>query len=383
MKTIHLPASKSYAQRYIIGGLLSTGTVRLSGVAKGELSEDIEAAIGAVGALGAKISWIDTETIEITGTGGGLQGNTTVDVGESGFCARAFSVVGGLAGNSVEITGKGSLMKRNWGVEDVLKQMTFTQSGQLQGGEFTVDGSISSQVLSGLLMTLPLAVGDSTIRVRELKSKPYVDMTLKVLDDFGIAVENVDYQEFKINGGQKYGGGEFMIERDWSAASYFVAAGAIHNLELSFPGLNTQSLQSDKAILQAVDMIGRGRNAITFDATDCPDLVPTLVSLCSFLDGESTIYGIERLYHKESSRGVVLQGEWAKFGVEVRLEGDTRYVNGVGRGWWDVVIDPHGDHRIAMAAMVMGEGVEVADVGVVDKSFRGFFGEFSKLGLFF
>lgn len=371
--SIKAPTSKSYAQRAVAAALLAPGRSVLRNT---ELCSDTLAAIEVAGALGAEINRIDNSTYEIIG---GLAPRVdTINVGESGLSARMFTPIASLCVQPVTIAGQGSLLTRpmemmiepleTLGVKVVSRSghLPITVQGPIRGGETHVDGSAGSQFITGLLMALPLAEHGTTIHVSMPNSTPYIDMTLDVLQRFGIEIGHCEYEEFFVPGGQSYQPQDYTVEGDWSGASCLLVAGAIAG-EVTVRNLNPLSMQADVVLIEALSRAGaevettpdsvtvrhRPLNAFVFDATQCPDLFPALVALAANCEGVSSITGTRRLTHKESDRAEVLRAEYAKMGIEVDIsEENTMKVTG-GRVR-DAVVDSHGDHRIAMSVAVAG-----------------------------
>jgi 3-phosphoshikimate 1-carboxyvinyltransferase len=273
--------------------------------------------------------------------------------------------------------------------------LPLTVKGPLKGGKCEIDGSVSSQLLTGLLMALPVLPEDSEIKVRNLKSRPYIDMTLQILKDFGIVIHNDDYSLFRIPGNQKYKPHEYIVEGDWSGGAFLLVAGAI-NCELTVTGLQQSSRQSDIAIINALKEAGAKLTvdddiitistsklkSFSFDATHAPDLFPPLAALASYCEGVSTIKGVSRLKHKESNRADAISQEFGKIGIEVEIEGDIMRIKG-GQPTGGKV-ESHEDHRIAMAmavtAIKASGSVFIKDSQSVGKSYPGFFDDMRSLG---
>ncbi len=265
----------------------------------------------------------------------------------------------------------------------------------MKGGEATVDASMTSQFLSGLLMALPLCARDSRLAVTHLASAPYVRMTLQLVASFGVLIECDDRLEtFAIRGSQAYTPRAYVVEGDWSGASFPLVAGAIAG-SVTVTNLDASSLQADRAILGVLAdagarvETGSGRvsvgagplRAFRFDATSCPDLFPPLVALASACEGTSVIHGVERLFHKESDRARALCEEFAKLGIAIGVAGNVMEIRGGAvRG---ARVDSHNDHRIAMACAVAGlrASGEVAIDGeaCVAKSYPAFFSDIARL----
>jgi 3-phosphoshikimate 1-carboxyvinyltransferase len=240
-----------------------------------------------------------------------------------------------------------------------------------------------------------MAESDSIVKVNNLKSKPYIDMTTGILKDFGITVENEDYSIFRIKGQQKFISREYKVEGDWSGAAFLLVAGAI-NGDLKITGLNVNSFQSDKAILEALEMAGADlkisadcieitKSALKpfeLDATESPDLFPPAVALAAFCSGTSRIRGASRLVHKESNRAQALVEEFGKMDISIELKDDWMLVKG-GQPITSRVMS-HEDHRIAMAAAVAALGatgrISIKDSHCVAKSYPDFFDDLHMLG---
>ena len=405
MGEITPPCSKSYAQRALAAALLAEGRTTLRGI---ELCRDTRSAIATIEALGAKVELIDDNTLSITG---GLNPTTNkLNVGESGLAARLFTPIAALSDRAITIDGEGTLKHRpmammveplrQLGIEirDGGGRVPIEVRGPMQGGRVAVDGSISSQFITGLLLALPKAHNDTTIEVGGAVSTPYIDMTLETLERFGVEVmyNEGDYSQFYIEGGQSYNAVDYTIESDWSAAAILMVAAAIAG-EVTIHNISTLSRQADTAICRALERAGASliieSNAITvshrrleafeFDATQCPDLFPALTALAAAAEGVSTIYGIKRLRGKESDRGETLQEEYEKLGIEIELDYDNnamRIVGGMPRAH---AVDSHDDHRIAMSlaitALRIEEPIEIRNRECVAKSYPSFFEDIARL----
>ena len=399
------PCSKSYAQRALAAALLASGRTTLRGI---ELCNDTRSAIAAIEALGASVEIIDQNTLTIEG---GLAPRTDMlNVGESGLAARLFTPIASLADRPICINGEGTLRHRpmsmmveplmELGVEvrDGGGKLPIEVCGPMRGGRVVVDGSMSSQFITGLLIALPVAERDTTIEVRGAVSTPYLDMTLDTLKRFGIEVmyHEGDYSEFYIEGGQRYEAVDYTIECDWSSAAAIMVAAAIAG-EVTISNISTLSRQADTAICRALERAGasiiieqdsitvahRKLEAFTFDATQCPDLFPVLVALAAASEGVSTIYGIERLRGKESDRGEVLRGEYEKLGIDIELDYDENVMRVVGGEVHAAKVDSHDDHRIAMSlaitALRLDEEVVIKNRECVAKSYPSFFEDLESL----
>lgn len=402
--TLTAPSSKSYAQRAVAAALLSQGVTTLTHM---ELCRDTEAALQVAQDLGATLLTVDGNRYTI---GGGLapRGHK-LNIGESGLSTRLFTPIASLCSDPITLTGTGSILKRpidtmfgplrtlGVAVESSDVFLPITVHGPLQGGAVEVDGSLSSQFITGLLMALPLAAHDTCLRVEKLNSRPYIDMTLEVMQAFGVEVRHDNYQQFLIPANQRYTPTTYNIEGDWSGASCLLVAGATSG-EITLENLNRLSLQADAAIVDALTQVGaevistpnsitvrrRELRPFTFDATDCPDLFPALVALAAACDGVSTIRGTRRLTHKESDRATTLAHTFAALGIEIDINTpDTMLVRGgTPHG---ATVSSHNDHRIAMAAAVAAlratAPVTISEAEAVEKSYPTFWSELESIRL--
>ena len=400
--TVMAPPSKSLTQRAVVAGLMARGTSEIHNLS---FCNDSLAAIKMAENLGAVIKH-QQDRISVTPA---MQspGSVTLHCGESGLALRMFAPVAMHFRDHVTMTGEGSLERRPVNmITEALPQLgvrcvsdggflPLTLDGKIQAGRISIDGSAGSQFLTGLLMTLPVLDYDSEITVSNLKSKPYISLTLKVLEDFGISVTNEDFSRFRIAGKQSYRAQNYNIEGDWSGAAFLLVAGAIAG-EVTVGNLDPDSLQADRAILQALNDAGcnvtsdggglkamqSDLKAFTFDATDSPDLFPPLAALASNSRGTSRIRGVGRLSHKESDRAGAIRELLNYMKIKSWIEGDDMYIEGGTTA--SAVVSSHNDHRIAMMAAVMAiasEGkVTINDAEAVSKSFPGFYETLSQLG---
>lgn len=394
------PPSKSFTIRSFAAGLLNDGRTVLKNPA---ICEDTRAAFDIASALGAEIG-IEDKMVIIKG--GIKKSPKKLNCRESGLCLRLFAPIAALYDSEIELNGLGGLLKRPtpdiekilglFGAECISKNSLppLKINGPLMPGKIDFDGSFGSQLLTGLLFALPLLDGDSEINVTDLKSKPYIDMTLEVLKAFGIQIYREGYEKFIILGNQEYNSIKYIIEGDWSSAAFFLTAGAIAG-EIEVKGLMPDSKQGDKRILDALNLVGADitiekmsikvrkskLNGFEFDAADTPDLFPPLVVLALNCYGESRISGVRRLRHKESDRAAALQMEFNKLGANIMILDDTMIINGGRLSGADV--SSHNDHRIAMALAIASLGTEgplyIDDVSCAKKSYPAFFDEFNRL----
>jgi 3-phosphoshikimate 1-carboxyvinyltransferase len=398
---INAPTSKSMTQRAIAAALLADGQ---SIIHNPSYCDDSLAAMSIAVGLGARV---EPQVNQMKITGSSVLKESKLNCGESGLAIRMFSPIVALYPSEVTLVGANSLKKRPmFMIEEALTQLgvkctssggflPLTIQGPLTGGLIEIDGSVSSQLLTGLLMALPLASKDSVINVNNLKSKPYIDMTIQILKSFGISVENKDYKLFHIPGNQKYIPYDYTVEGDWSGGAFLLVAGAI-NGDLTVNGLRRDSLQSDMSVIHALEKAGARMTmsenkieiskselkAFDFNATESPDLFPPLVALASYCEGVSTIKGVSRLIFKESDRAKTLKEEFGKLNIRIEVNDDIMSVTGSRPK--SARVESHEDHRIAMALAVASLGatgkVSIRDSQCVAKSYPDFFTDLRQLG---
>lgn len=400
---LNAPTSKSYAQRAVAAALLAEGRSRLTNM---DLCNDTRAALEVIRELGATIS---NDGLTYMIDGGFAPTLSQLNIGESGLATRLFTPVAALSNRKITITGHGSILSRP--IEAMRKPLEelgvvvttnegflpLSVTGPIRGGEVRADGSLSSQFITGLLMALPMASEDTILIVSNLKSIPYIDMTIELLANFGIVIEHRDYEEFRIRGRQKYQAADYNIEGDWSGASCMAVAGAIAG-EVTIENLNPDSLQADRKIMEALTKAGaritQNATSITvahsplhgfeFDATHCPDLFPALVALAANCDSTTTLRGTNRLTHKESDRAATLAMEFAKMGVEVDIsKSDIMQISRGQSPTSPIEVSSHNDHRIAMAtavaALTIDQSVTVHGAEAVGKSYPDFWEQFARI----
>jgi 3-phosphoshikimate 1-carboxyvinyltransferase len=407
--TAQAPGSKSAAQRMVACALLAKGESVISDF---PWNNDCRSALLVIQALGAVVSVKGNELIIKGGFpqafhAGIRNPKTKIHCGESGLAARMFTPIAALTDKQILIEGEGTLLTRTFhDFEHILPALgvnfnsnegflPLVVQGPLNHGELTMDASVSSQFLTGLLMALPKASGESIITVKDLKSKPYIELTLQVLEMFGVKIKHRNLEKFHIKP-SLFVPQKLTVPGDWSGAAFLLVAGALCASDgLRVTNLSNTSAQADRAIISALQSAGvyleileneivvkaSEINAFEFDANDCPDLFPPLAALAAFANGVSTIYGIKRLVHKESNRAKALQQEFAKANVRIMLRDDEMkiYPASVTRA----VINSHNDHRIAMAAAILGlagDRVSIRNAEAVNKSYPEFFDVIAKLG---
>jgi len=393
--------SKSIMQRAVALSALSNGEVFISNP---DYSADSLASIGIAESMGATVTK-DEDYIIINPSN--KLNNSVWNVGESGLSARMFAPVAGLYKEDITIAGEGSILKRpmNTVVEALEKlglevehndyHLPLIIKGTISNHKLELDMSSGSQLLTGLLIALSKAGRDFNIRVKNLKSKPYIDLTMCVAKGFGAQISNNRYEEFFIKENREFTREKFNIEGDWSGVAFHLVGAAISGKAI-ITGINPKSKQADRAILDVLDQAGAyikiKHNKVTvekselssfeFDATDCPDLFPPVAVLAAYCDGVSKIKGISRLKHKESDRFITLKQEFGKLGVQITAEDDFMVVEG--RKPSGGTVFSHNDHRIAMAMATAGLGstgdIVIENAECVSKSYPDYYLDYEILG---
>lgn len=393
-------------------------------------SNDDKAAMGIIQTLGVSLE-INNEELIINNSSFPAHTNKsalTIDCGESGLSIRMFTPIAALSEIEITINGSGSLTTRPMDFfDEILPQLgvkiksnygklPMVIQGPMQPKNIEVDGSLSSQFLTGLLMAYSAAPPKFfpkgrtfehpdnsvvSIKVSNLKSRPYIDLTLDVMKKFGMKVpENKNYEEFSFikNSNNQLTNKQinYTVEGDWSGSAFLLVAGAIAG-PIKINGLDMNSTQADKAIMNAlakanvlvelaadnIFVFPGGLKGFDFDATDCPDLFPPLVALAAYCKGITKIKGVHRLTHKESNRTDALLQEFGKMGLKIELENDTMIIYGKAK-LKGAKVHSHHDHRIAMAcavAALKAEGeVEIEESQSVKKSYPDFYSDLQSLG---
>jgi 3-phosphoshikimate 1-carboxyvinyltransferase len=395
-------------QRACAAALLHHGETRITDPGR---SNDDKAALDVIAKLGATVE--DLGHSILVKSSGVNPLHEMIHCGESGLGIRMFTPIAALSEKPLTISGTGSLVSRPMGFfDEIFPQLNISiksQSGKLplhiqgplQPATIEVDGSLSSQFLTGLLMAYSASGASGvTIKVKDLKSKPYIDLTLSVLKSFDMKVPQVvNYESFIFDQAQHLqptGDFTYEVEGDWSGAAFLFVAGAIAG-EITIQGMKDDSVQADKKILEAIRDAGavlsyaNGNYTVApsklqsfdFDATECPDLFPPLVALAAYCNGITRIKGASRLTHKESNRALTLQDIFGKMGISIVLEEDLMLVHG-GTALHGADVSSHHDHRIAMAAAVAAlratGPVRISDAQAIDKSYPDFYQHLELLG---
>lgn len=399
---VKAPSSKSFSHRMLIAAALAGGVSEVSNIS---VSKDIDATVGAMNALGANIL-SDSSTYTVMGIKQPSE-KAVIDCCESGSTLRFIIPIAAALGCECEFHGKGKLPERpitpyiremsKYGVTITREEgvMPFTMSGKLKGGEYLLEGDISSQFITGLLFALPLCEENSVIRLTSrLESKPYADMTVSALNCFGIEIDETadenGYPVYIIKGGQKYKSADCMVEGDYSQAAFFYVANALGS-EIVVDNLNTASVQGDKKILEIIEKMGyNNTNAsdvklkpFEADVSDIPDLVPIMTVLGCFGNGTSRITGAKRLKIKESDRLVAIADALNAVGGKVTVFDDALEIAPIEK-FHAGTINGCNDHRIVMAAAIASTmsdgGFVITDAEAVTKSYPDFWKDFAALG---
>lgn len=378
-----VPPSKSAAHRALICSYLAGG-----GTVKPIInSNDMKATVGVINSL--------------------KNNESSVNCIESGSTMRFMIPVAATLGRTVTFNGEGSLLSRTVGeyinllpkhnVEvNCNGYLPMTISGKLNNGSFEVAGDVSSQYITGLLLALANLDGDSAvILTTELQSKPYVDMTVKVMKDYGVDVTETDFG-YLIHGGQTFKKIDYTVEGDWSQAAFFLVAGAI-NGDVEVCGLDMDSTQGDKAIIDVLKSFGADveitensiivrkseLKAVDVNAVNIPDLVPIIAVMASFAEGRTVISGAERLRYKESDRIESVVSNLKALGVDVEETDDGMIINGQ-CALKGAKLSGFNDHRILMAfsvaALAVNDEIEISDAESINKSYPSFFEDYNRLG---
>ena len=378
------PPSKSMAHRALICGALSCG----SEVKNVEYSNDILATLDCLEALGANVkkngNQISLGLLDLD-----VVSNAVLDCRESGSTLRFLIPLCMLSGKEVTLVGSERLFERNLTIyEEIAQQnnITFIKSkssltvcGKLESGDYKIAGNISSQFISGLLFALPLLKGDSTLEiVGEYESEPYVDLTIKALNDFGVEIIKSD-RVYKIAGGQTYLPKDMTVEGDYSNAAFLDGFNLLGG-NVDVKGLCEDSLQGDKIYKEMYSQLKEGQKQ--FDLSNCPDLAPVMFALSAVFGG-AHFTGTKRLKIKESDRATAMQQELKKFGIAVDVGDNFVTVRGGELEQPNELLCGHNDHRIVMALSLICTitGGSINDAEAISKSYPNFFDKIKTLGI--
>ena len=414
------PASKSDAHRLLICAALAHGISRIHRM---DVNDDIAATIRVLESLGARITLSQGEAVvrgigytdasyDTAALGGGLAGASSgaADCGESGSTLRFLLPVAAALGRPTRFTGRGRLPRRPMDIltrllsehgapcrRESAEELPLVVDGQLQAGEYRLPGDVSSQYVTGLLLALPLTGGESRIILTApLQSAGYVDMTIRTMAVFGVEIQRLA-DGYRIPAGCRYRPVHCTAEADWSAATFFLAAGAMGG-QISLAGLSPRSAQGDKAAATLFARFGAdirwagddlqvshtSLHGAEIDVSQVPDMAPALAVCAAFAEGESRLTGGARLRLKESDRLSTIAGGLNALGVHVRELPDGLIITGTGGRFTGGDIDGAGDHRIVMAfsvaaAYARGESC-ISCPEAVAKSYPAFYTDFTTLG---
>ena len=409
---VNVPGSKSLSNRALLLAALAEGETELTNLLD---SEDIEHMLNALTKLGINYRLSEDKTqCVVQGNGGAFNVAEPLELflGNAGTAMRPLCAA--LAASNVDtvLTGEPRMEERPIGdLVDALREadaeVTYLKNEgfpplqikgkTLNGGEMSVDGSVSSQFLTALLMAAPLFSGDVTIRIKgELVSKPYIDITLDTMAKFGVTVENDNYQTFTVSGDAKYiAPGKFMVEGDASSASYFLAAGAIKGGTVRVTGIGQNSIQGDirfADVLEAmgakvvwndeyVEVTGAPLKGVNMDMNHIPDAAMTIATTALFAEGPTTMTNIYNWRVKETDRLAAMATELQKLGAKVE-EGHDYIKVWPTDSLKHAEIDTYNDHRIAMCFSLVALSdtpVTINDPGCTRKTFPDYFTRFKTL----
>ncbi|MGS2945703.1 3-phosphoshikimate 1-carboxyvinyltransferase [Enterobacter hormaechei] len=409
--TINLPGSKSVSNRALLLAALANGTTVLSNLLD---SDDVRHMLNALKALGVQYALSDDRTrCEVTGNGGALHSAEALELflGNAGTAMRPLAAALCLGSNDIVLTGEPRMKERPIGhLVDALRQggaqIDYLEQenypplrlrGGFTGGNVEVDGSVSSQFLTALLMTAPLAPNDTVISIKgDLVSKPYIDITLHLMKTFGVEVENQSYQRFVVRGGQQYQSpGHYLVEGDASSASYFLAAGAIKGGTVKVTGIGRNSVQGDIRFADVLEKMGavvtwgddfisctHGElNAIDMDMNHIPDAAMTIATAALFAKGTTTLRNIYNWRVKETDRLFATATELRKVGAVVEEGEDYIRVTPPAKLQF-AEIGTYNDHRMAMCFSLVALSdtpVTILDPKCTAKTFPDYFEQLARI----
>ncbi len=403
--SLMIPASKSLSHRALICAGLAKGQSAISHLGN---SRDIQATMDCLKALGASFNQKDDVLLVEGCNPAALSSPVSLDAYESGSTLRFFIPIAASSSAPITFHGQPTLLSRPMGIYANIfleQNLPFEQSGEairfhgpLQGGLYTLNGNVSSQFISGLLMAGPLLSGLELAVLPPYQSRSYVDLTTSMMSRFGIQIEEPTSEAYRIEPGQTYQPANVFVESDWSQAAFFLVLGYL-NGTLHLEGLNPDSLQGDRVIYDLVRQAGAKvewqkdtlvvspdtRKPLTIDLADCPDLGPILCVMAAYTPGVTRIEHAARLRYKECDRISAMEDELRKWGVDISSDEDSITI--VGKSSYKkeqpVHIDSHNDHRIAMAMAVFGCCAEsssvIEDAQAINKSYPDFFEDLKKI----
>lgn len=409
--TVNLPGSKSVSNRALLLAALAKGTTRLTNLLD---SDDVKHMLNALTALGVNYTLSSNRTVcEVTGNAGPLHTSQPLSLflGNAGTAMRPLAAALCLGEHDIELTGEPRMKERPIGhLVDALRQGGATIEylenenypplrlrGGFTGGEVSVDGSVSSQFLTALLMTAPLAQHNTCITIKgDLVSKPYIDITLNLMRCFGVEVENQNYQRFLIKGQQQYQSpGDYLVEGDASSASYFLAAAAIKGGTVRVTGIGRQSVQGDIRFADVLEKMGASiewgddyiactagkLQAIDMDMNHIPDAAMTIATTALFAEGTTQLRNIYNWRVKETDRLSAMATELRKVGAEVEEGHDYIRITPPAT-LTHADIGTYNDHRMAMCFSLVALSdtpVTILDPGCTAKTFPDYFVQLAKI----
>lgn len=405
---ITIPPSKSMSHRAIICAALADGKSTITNVA---YSDDIKITIDGMRKLGAHIECFDDHVVVEGIKDFNHLEDTTIFCKESGSTLRFFIPIFSLCNQKIRFTGENRLLKRPQEIyEDIFTKqgISYLQDdekieigGSLKSGNYELAGNVSSQFISGLLFTLPLLEEDSTIHIKEpYESRSYVDLTLEMLNRYGIEATYTDANTLLIKGNQKYTPCDYKIEGDYSQFGFFGVLASINN-DLDIVGVSHDSKQGDKQIIQIlkdfgvqIEFINDGYRILkseltpaTIDMKNCPDLGPILNVLMMFTEGKSKMINAERLRYKESDRILAMERELRSCGVEIHTSESEITIHGKKKHEYEChhELSGHKDHRIVMSLCIMATlfdmPIIIKDAEYISKSYPRFYDDLKQVGI--
>jgi len=412
---VQAPSSKSMGHREIICAGLACGTSIIDNIS---MSKDIEATMRCLRAINVAVDEVPgmfagRRALQISGTGHPMAAADSVDCGESGSTLRFFLPLGANLNCPLTFIGHGKLVSRPLqAYYDIFDKqfiqyfsdngkLPLTVNGKLQPGIFKLPGDVSSQFVSGLLFVLPLLNGDSVIEITSpLESSTYVDMTISCLAKFGVKVENENgrHRRYLVPGKQRYQALDSRVEGDWSQAAFWTVGGSL-GAKITCAGMDFNSLQGDKAVLEIMQRMGalveKNADSVTvsggvtkatvIDAANCPDIIPVLTVLAAVSEGTTKIINAARLRIKECDRLAAMTSELNKMGADVTEEAEGLTIVGKPQGLrGGVEVDAWNDHRIAMslaiAAQKCAQPIILTGSDSVAKSYPDFWEDYKSVG---
>ncbi|MFO5571992.1 3-phosphoshikimate 1-carboxyvinyltransferase [Klebsiella pneumoniae] len=409
--TVNLPGSKSVSNRALLLAALARGTTVLTNLLD---SDDVRHMLNALSALGVQYTLsADRTRCEVTGNGGPLRSAAALELflGNAGTAMRPLAAALCLGSNDIVLTGEPRMKERPIGhLVDALRQggaqIDYLEQenypplrlrGGFQGGNVEVDGSVSSQFLTALLMTAPLAPQDTVIVIKgDLVSKPYIDITLHLMKTFGVEVDNQSYQRFVVRGKQQYQSpGDYLVEGDASSASYFLAAGAIKGGTVKVTGIGRNSVQGDIRFADVLEKMGatvtwgddfiactHGElKAVDMDMNHIPDAAMTIATAALFAQGTTTLRNIYNWRVKETDRLFAMATEVRKVGAEVEEGEDYIRITPPAKLKY-AEIGTYNDHRMAMCFSLVALSdtpVTILDPKCTAKTFPDYFEQLARI----